>query len=120
MTGNILAVGHAASVSGAATTGLTWFFLILAAAAGARLGWLAPIGIFVLYLLLHTSAVHGAVHVSGSVLQWAVIALIGGFVGWQLGGRGILRNLGEREYRSRLSTAKGISSIWRRWFGDSE
>ncbi len=120
MTGNVLAVGHAASVSGTATTGLTWFLLILAAAAGARLGWLAPIGIFVLYLLLHTGAVHGAAHVSGSVLLWAVIALVGGFAGWQLGGRGILRHIGEREYRSRLSTAKGISSIWKRWLGDSE
>jgi hypothetical protein len=120
MTGDFLAVGHATSVSMAATTGLTWFLLILAAAAGARLGWLAPIGIFVLYLLLHAGAAHGAVHVSGSVLLWVVIALVGGFVGWQLGGRGILRHIGEQEYRNRLSSAKGISSIWKRWLGDGE
>ena len=119
MTGHFLAVGDAPSV-GAAATGMTWFLLILAAAAGARLGWLAPIGIFVLYLLLHSGAAHGAVHVSGSVLQWVVIALVGGFAGWQLGGRGILRHIVEREYRNRISSAKGISSIWKRWFGDSE
>lgn len=120
MTGHFLVVAHATSVSKAATTGLTWFLLILAATAGARLGWLAPIGIFVLYLLLHAGAAHGAVHISGTALPWVVIALVGGFVGWQLGGRGILRHIGEREYRNRLSGAKGISSIWKRWLGDSE
>jgi uncharacterized membrane protein YsdA (DUF1294 family) len=120
MTGHFLVVGQATSVSKAATTGLTWFLLILAAAAGARLGWLAPIGIFVLYLLLHAGAAHGAVHVSDSVLQWVVIALVGGFAGWQLGGRSILRHIGEREYRNRLSSAKGISSIWKSWLGDGK
>ena len=120
MTGHLLAVGYATAVSMPATTGMTWFLLILAAAAGARLGWLAPIGIFVLYLLLHAGAAHGAAHVSGSLLLWVVIALVAGFVGWQLGGREILRHIGEREYRNRVSTAKGISSTWKRWFGDSE
>lgn len=120
MTGHFLAVGYATSVSMPATTGMTWFLLILAAAAGARFGWLAPIGIFVLYLLLHAGAAHGALHVGGSVLLWAVIALVAGFVGWQRGGRAILRHVGEREYRNRVSAAKGISPFWKHWFGDSD
>jgi len=117
---HILAVGHAAtSVSTVTITGVTWFWLIIAAAAGARFSWLAPVGIVVVYLLLHAHAAHTAVHAS-VLLLWVVIALVAGIVGWQLGGRAILRHVGEREYRNRLSHAKGISSIWKWWSGDSE
>jgi hypothetical protein len=94
-----------------------WFLLILAAAAGARFGWLAPVGVFVLYLLMHGGSGHGAVNFSAAMLPWILIALACGFIGWQLGGRAILRHLGEHEYTNRLSAAKGISSVWRRWFG---
>ena len=117
---HILTVGHAVAVSAVSTNGVTWFLLVLAAAAGARLGWLAPIAIFVLYLLLHAGPVHGAVHISALISLWAAIAAVTFFIGWQLGGRGILRHVGEREYRTRLSAAKGISSIWKSWSGDAK
>jgi hypothetical protein len=50
---------------------------------------------------------------------WIVVLAAGGFIGWQLGGRAILRHIGEREYRNRVESAKGISSIWRQWFRDA-
>src|SRR5215471_8991357 len=117
MAGNILALSHTTSASLPTTTSLTWFLLVLAAAAGARFGWLAPVGIFLLYLLVHGGSRHGAVNFSAAMIPWILIALACGFIGWQLGGRAILRHLGEHEYASRLFNAKGVSSIWKRWFG---
>lgn len=125
MAGHFLAVGYAISASKTGTTNLTgttnitWFLLILAAAAGARFSWLAPIGILVLFLLMHATAAHD-VNAIGAALPWLVVALAALLVGWQLGGRTILRHVGEREYRNRLSAAKGINSIWQRWPRDAE
>jgi hypothetical protein len=116
MMGHILAAGQVTTVSSAVTSGTTWFLLILAAAAGARFGWLAPIGVFVLYLLMHAGPLHHAPAVSSTTILLVVIAVIGGFVGWQIGGRGILRDLGAREYDNRLTTAKDVRSMWKRWF----
>ena len=117
MAGDILALSHVTSAGLLTATGLTWFLLILAAAAGARFGWLAPVAIFVLYLVMHSGSTHGHANFSAAMLPWILIALACGFIGWQLGGRAILRHLGEREYLTRLSAAQGISSIWKRWFG---
>jgi hypothetical protein len=116
MVGHILSVGQVTTVSSAVTSGTTWFLLIVAAAAGARFGWLAPIGVFVLYLLMHGGTLHRATAVSSTTLPLVLIAVIGGFVGWQLGGRGILRHLGVHDYDTRLKSAKNVSSIWKRWF----
>jgi len=117
MAGDILALSQTTSGSLPTPTSLMWFFLILAAVAGARFGWLAPIGIFVLYLVMHGGSTHGAVNFSAAMLPWILIALACGFIGWQLGGRAILRHLGEHEYGNRLSSAKKVSSVWKRWFG---
>ena len=118
MVGSILAVAHTPSVSLPTATGLTWLFLVLAAVCGARFGWLAPVVIVVLYLVTHSGgSSHGGLNFSGAMLPWILIALACGFIGWQLGGRAILRHLGQREYITRLSSAKGVNSIWKRWFG---
>ena len=115
MAGDILALSHTATVGLPTPTGLMWFLLILAAAAGARYGWLVPIGIFVLYLVMHSGSRHG--NFSVALLPWILIGLACGFIGWQLGGRAILRHLGEAEFLGRLTNAKRISSVWTRWFG---
>jgi hypothetical protein len=117
MTGHLLAVDHAAAAKTVAITGGTWIVAILAAALGAWLRWLAPIGIFVIYLITHASG--HATHTTSSDLAWIVIAAIGIFVGWQIGGRAMLRHVGEREYRNRVIAAKTVSSIWSRWWRDA-
>ena len=116
MEGHLLAVEHAAAASSFSFTGGTWIVAIFAAAAGAYLKWVAPIGIFVVYLITHT---HGSGHTTGSELAWIVIAVIGGYVGWHVGGRAMLKHVGEREYRNRITAAKSVNSIWSRWFGDA-
>jgi hypothetical protein len=116
MTGVFLAAGHVATQP-AAIGGVTWLVAIAAAAAGAWARWVAPIAIALLYLLLHTGSGHSAFHGSGTV-PWIFVLAAGGFVGWQLGGRTVLRHIGEREYRNRIASAKGISSIWGAWFRD--
>jgi uncharacterized membrane protein YfcA len=98
-------------------TGGTWFFVIAASIAGALFRWIAPIVLFLLYLVLHTSTVSHVSHPSGN-LTWYVLLVVGGFIGWQLGGRTVLRHIGEREWRNRIASAKGISSIWGFWFND--
>ena len=118
MTGYLLAAGHATTAKTLTISGGIWIVAILAAVAGAWLRWLAPIGIVVAYLITH-SAGHAA-HAGGSDLAWVVIAVIGGFVGWQIGGRAMLRHVGEREYRNRIVAAKTISSIWSRWWSDAK
>lgn len=118
MTGHLLAVEHAAAASTFSFTGGTWLVAIFAAAAGAYLKWAAPIGIFVIYLFTHSST-HGSGHLTGSELAWIVIAAIGGYIGWHIGGRSMLRHVGEREYRNRIIAAKSVASIWSRWFGDA-
>jgi len=94
-----------------------WAVAILAAASGAYLGWLAPIGIIVLYLPTHSGA-HGPGQLTGSELAWIVVAVIGIYAGWHVGGRAMLRHIGERLYRDRIIDAKSISSIWSYWFRD--
>jgi hypothetical protein len=118
MTGLIHAAGH--SSAQVAVTGGAWLVAIVASALGAWLRWIAPVVILVAYLLLHPGGAHGFINVGGTTWIWIIVLVVGGFIGYQLGGRGILRNVGEREYRTRLTAAKGISSIWRRWFGDAE
>jgi hypothetical protein len=117
MTGHLLAVDHAAAAKTIVITGGTWIVAILAAAAGAWVRWLAPIGIFVIYVLMHAGG--HAVHGTSSDLGWLVVAAVGLFAGLQLGGRTMLRHVGEREYRSRIIAAKTISSLWSRWFRDA-
>jgi hypothetical protein len=119
MTGHLLAVEHAAAAKTFTISGGTWIIAILAAAAGAYLRWLVPIGIFVLYLITHSGG-HSSAHLGGSGLAWIAIAAIVGYVGWQIGGRTMMRHIGEREYRNRLVAAKSISSIWKGWWGDSD
>jgi len=99
-------------------SGGSWLLAIAAAAAGAWLRWIAPIAIFVLYLVLHTTSGHSAIHVGGSAVILIAVLVVGGFAGWHLGGRTILRHIGEREYRGRIVVAKGISGFWRWWFRD--
>ena len=119
MAGNILAIAHTTSLSLPTATNLTWLFIILAAAVGARIGWLAPVILIAVYLITHVGggSAHGGFNFNLAMIPWILIALACGFIGWQLGGRAILRHLGQREYITRLSSAKGVSSVWKRWFG---
>jgi len=117
MTGIFLATAHAAAAP-AGLSDAAWFFAVVAAAAGALARWIAPVAILLLYLVLHTGTGHAAIHTTGTRLTWIVVLVVGGFIGWQLGGRAILRHIGEREYRNRIASAKGISWIWGSWFGD--
>lgn len=118
MTG-YLAAGLAAASGTSAITGGTWIVAIFAAAAGAYLKWLAPAGIFVAYLITHSGR-YSFLHSVGSGFAWAALVAIGGYVGWHVGGRSILRHLGEREYRNRIAAVKTVSSIWGNWFSDPD
>ena len=117
MTGSLLTVEHAAAANIFSFTSGIWVVAILAAASGAYLRWVAPIGIFALYLITHSGG-HGSVHVTGTEVALLVIAVIGVYAGWQVGGRTMLRHIGERNYRTQIAAAKSISSIWGRWFSD--
>jgi len=117
MTGNLLAVGHATAANTFSITNEIWVVAIIAAAIGAYAGWLAPIGIFALFLITHAGG-HGSFHLTGIELGFLVVAVICGYVGRQIGGRTMLRHVGEREYRNRMIGAKTVSSIWDRWFSD--
>lgn len=117
MTGHFLAAGLAAAAGTSAIAGGTWIVAILAAVAGAYLRWVAPIGIIVAYLITHSGG-HGSAHLAGSGFAWIAIAAVGGYVGWHVGGRTMLRHLGEREYRNRIGAAKTVNSFWSRWFTD--
>jgi hypothetical protein len=111
-----LAAAHDAAQTGINASGGTWFIIIAAALAGAAVRWIAPIAIFLFYLLTHTAFFHSVGHV-GTTFIWVLVA-VALFVGLQLGGRTILRHLGEREYRVRLGNVKTISSLWQFWPGD--
>jgi hypothetical protein len=116
MTGTLAAAQSVTQSPG--LSGTAWFFIIIAAIAGAVIRWLAPIVIFFIYFVMHTST---SPHISHpETLLWFAVLVVGGFIGWQLGGRMMLRHVGEREFRNRLGFAKGISGIWASWFGDGE
>ena len=83
----------------------------------ARLVFAALLFFFALYLITHSGG-HGSVHVTGTEVALLVIAVIGVYAGWQVGGRTMLRHIGERNYRTQIAAAKSISSIWGRWFSD--
>ena len=117
MAGSLLAAEHTAAANAFSITGGIWVVAIIAAASGAYLRWVAPIGIFVLYLITHSGG-HGTGHVTGTEVALLVIAAIGVYAGWQVGGRAMLRHIGERNYRTQITAAKSISSIWGRWFSD--
>lgn len=116
--GHLIAAAHATDPGTLGFSGGTWFLAILASAAGAQFRWAIPVGIGLLYLAVHSGS--AVFHTGHATFPWVVIAVVGGFVGWQAGGRAILRHIGEREYRGRIIAAKGISSIWRRWFPDAD
>ena len=119
MTGNLLTVEHATAANTFSITSGIWAVAILAAASGAYLRWLAPIGIFVLYLITHFGG-HGSGHLTGTELALIAVTAIGVYAGWHFGGRAMVRHVGEREYRNRIIGAKSISSIWSHWFSDPE
>lgn len=97
-------------------TSTAWFFIVIAAVAGAAIRWFAPIVVLFIYFTLHHAT---GPHVSHPQdLLWFAVLVAGGFIGWHLGGRAILRSLGEREYRVRLGGIKAVSGIWTSWFGD--
>jgi uncharacterized membrane protein YfcA len=116
MIGHLIAAGHTTSAGTLGFSGGTWFLAIVASVLGAQFRWAIPVGFVLLYLAVHSGA--AAFHTGDGTLPWVVIAVIGGFVGWQVGGRAILRHVGEREYRTRMTAARGVSSIWRNWFPD--
>lgn len=117
MTGTLAAIHSVTPPPGPGLTPTAWFFIIIAAVAGAVIRWFAPIIIFFIYFVLHAST---GPHISHPEdLTWFAVLVVGGFIGWQLGGRAILRHVGDREFRTRLTAAKGISGVWRSWFGDA-
>lgn len=119
MTGYLLTVGHATAVNTFSIADGLWIVTIIAAASGAYLRWLSPIGIFVAYLITHSDG-HGSSHLTDFELALIAIAAVGAYVGWHMGGRTMLRHVSEREYRNRIVAAKSISSGWRRWFSDAK
>jgi hypothetical protein len=114
----LIAAGHATSAGTLGFSGGTWFLAIVASALGAQFRWWIPGAIGLLYVAVHSGS--AVFHVGNGTLPWVLILLVGGFVGWQVGGRGMLRHVGEREYRNRIIAAKTISSIWNRWFPDAD
>jgi len=105
----LLAAGHsAAHASG--LSGTTWFYIIIAGIAVARFKVIGLVVIGLLYLVAHAGG-HPLIH--SSEFPWLLGIGAGVFIGLQLGGRAMLRDVAEKAARGQVSGAKLVRGIWR-------
>lgn len=114
MTG-FLAAGHAAAHSSGLLSGTTWFFIIIAGVAVARFKVVGLVVIGLLYLVFHAGG-HPLVH--GSEVPWFLGIAAGVFIGFQVGGRAMIRDAAEKGARGQISGARSVNGFWRSWFSD--